>query len=275
MGALQLTYEPKFKIVHRTGELMRSHEAKSVQLWLRMDPLAEQGRRWSPYNYCFDNPIYFQDPDGMWPKLPSWTDVKKSYSEAKSTISKTYNQAKATINKTYNETKSSVAKTYSDTKKTVVETTNKVVSSTKETLKEGKQWVTDNKQQLIGVAKEIQKVGDNTTTAGLIGAAAGSTVAGVGASPGLAVAATGGIVSAIGVGLEVATNLIAEDPDTGTGAGVAYVAGELAGMGVDKIIPGPNPSVTPQIKEAIKAGQEIVKNSTSNATQETTKKAIE
>jgi hypothetical protein len=64
MGCLQLTYEPKLKII-------RSHEAKSVQLWLSVDPLAEKFPGWSPYNYTMQNPINLIDPTGMSAEDPS------------------------------------------------------------------------------------------------------------------------------------------------------------------------------------------------------------
>jgi len=63
MGCLKLTYKPLLQVL-RTRKGTPSREAKVVQMWLSVDPLAEKYPNESPYIYTGNNPVNFVDPDG-------------------------------------------------------------------------------------------------------------------------------------------------------------------------------------------------------------------
>ncbi|WP_242653612.1 RHS repeat domain-containing protein, partial [Flavobacterium psychrophilum] len=231
-----------------------------TSLWLSVDPLAEKGPEYSPYSFCFNNPMHFTDPDGRWPDFPA------SFQNAfKGAVNGVVNSVK----QKYNDAKTSVSRSYNQAKTSLVQAKDNAVKTTKQALNDGQKWVKDNKQGLLKTAQGMQDAGDAITiTGGVI--AVGTAATGVGIGVGATVAAYGEGLGLLGKGVEVLTLAIAGDTNEAVNSGVKkgawMVAGKVADVLIDRAIPGPTPDVSNNVAEGLQnacnVGNDLLKTTT-------------
>lgn len=57
-------------IAYDTAYSEATLDPQLISRWMSPDPLADEMSSWSPYNFAFDNPVRYNDPDGLAPKDP-------------------------------------------------------------------------------------------------------------------------------------------------------------------------------------------------------------
>lgn len=242
----------------------RMHDPRAGRFFA-IDPLAEHGPEYSPYSFCFNNPMHFTDPDGRWP-FPSWASVKSQYREAKATVSRAYNETKSTVSRSYNQAKTSL-----------VQAKDNAVKTTKQALNDGQKWVKDNKQGLLKTAEVLKTAGDVAVyTGGVV--AVGTAATGVGVGVGGAIAGYGELIGLAGSGIEMLTLAIAGDTENSKGVAKEtagwFAAGKVADVIIDAAIPGNVPDISEEAAKTMKAGSEVLK-ATVGTSMTTTQKIID